>query len=56
MVTTTPRSRQATKVTQHFSSPGYVVKRPEHKLDAPVDATTYSVGYLTHDATMLSSS
>ena len=40
------RSGRATKPTQHFSSPGYVVERPQHRSAAPVDATTYSVGFL----------
>ena len=41
------RSGRASKPTQHFSSPGYVVERPWHRSAAPVDARTRSTGYLT---------
>ena len=53
IITTTPsknvarRSKRAPKVTHRFSSPGYIVDRPQHRSAAPVDATAYSVGYLT---------
>ena len=53
IITTTPsknvarRSKRAPKVTQHFSSPGYIRERPQHRSALTVDATTYSVGYLT---------
>ena len=40
------RSGRASRPTQRFSSPGYVVERPQHRSAAPVDATTYSVGFL----------
>ena len=40
------RSGRASKPTPRFSSPGYVVERPQHRSAAPVDASTYAVGFL----------
>ena len=40
-------SGRASKPTPRFSSPGYVVERPWHRLAAPVDARTRSTGYFT---------
>ena len=52
MNTTTPskiaprRSGRATKANPRFSSPGYVVARPQHQSAAPIDATIWSMRYL----------
>ena len=40
-------SGRASKANQRFSSPGYVVVRPQHRSATPINASTYSVGYLT---------
>ena len=52
MNTTTPskiaprRSGRATKANPRFSSPGYVVERPQHRSATPIDATVWSMRYL----------
>ena len=39
-------SGRASKPTQRFSSPGYVMERPQHQSSAPTDASTYAMGFL----------
>ena len=40
------RSGRASKPTQRFSSPGYVMERPQHRSAAPIDASTCAMGFL----------
>ena len=41
------RSRRAIKAPQRLTSPGQVVERPQHRSSTPMDATAWSITYLS---------